>query len=236
MARATLHTGQRIPTCVRHWRSLLFDESRCILVHQDRPGHPGLKDWLRSRGELVRLGRKAENYAREFRDLVNRWDLYTLRAPYLPEPMQTQDPVLLRHQADFLARGAGKLLYLSANAPAPDRDASRAMLTNSKAPPAYLHLREWHALVTANNKSKKSILHFGRLFRLQHYWRVVNSRWGAHLHGRIQKLQRAFSELLQASSSNPEQGFDTIRNDLKLIARLRGSRNWCSTTNISDLF
>jgi hypothetical protein len=214
------------------WRAMVLQHGLPI-----RGAAPeGIEKWFTDQGKLSTLDHDAERYAREFGELLNRWNLYALCAPYLPEPMQIQHPVLLAHQAPHLTRAGGKLIYIPDNVPVPDRDTAREMLSNSNATDSSQHLKEWHAIVNAKNKGKNAVSHFSRLFRLQHYWRVLHNRWGKHLHGRIQSAQRAFSEWLEPSDSNPEQSFETIRSDLRAIARRRGDPDWYRKTPSSDQF
>jgi hypothetical protein len=64
----------------------------------------------------------------------------------------------------------------------------------------------------------------------------MHGRWGTHFQGRIQKLQRAFSEWLDPSHSNPDQSYETIRTDLRFIANRRGARKWYRNDNSLELF
>jgi hypothetical protein len=211
------------------WRAMVLQHGLPIRG----PAQEGIEQWLT---DQAKLSPTATKYAKDFEILLNRWNLYALCAPYLPEPMQIQDPVLLAHQAPHLTRAGGMLIYIPDNVPVPDRDTAREMLTNSNATDSSLHLKDWHAIVNAKNKGKSALSHFSRLFRLQHYWRVLHSRWGKHLHGRIQKAQRAFSEWLEPSDSNSEQSFETIRSDLRAISRRRGDPDWYRKTPSSDQF
>ncbi len=139
------------------------------------PAPEGIEKWL---ADCEKLNANAKHYALDYGNLLNRWALNGLRAPYLPEPMQMQNPVLIPNQAPHLTRGGGKLIYVPDILPVPDRDTAREMLAGSDAPGTFSHLEEWHVIVDAKNNGKTSILRFDRVFRLQHYWRVMHGIGG----------------------------------------------------------
>jgi hypothetical protein len=213
------------------WREMV----RTYGLPRRGPLPAGIERWFDT---LAAPPADAATYAAEYGALLDRWELADLRAPYLPEPREVQFPVLLPHQANHLARGGGTLLYLPSNAAVPDRDAARDMIAaslNAQAAPA--HLEEWHQIVHAKNKAKNRIPRFARVFRLQHYWAVLHRRWGERrLKRKTEKLQLAFAAYLMPDEVEPEQGFDTVRKDLRLIARSRGGPGWYRKPNTLDLF
>ena len=194
----------------------------------------GIEKWIDS---IEAPNAETIKYAQGYGQLLDRWELADLRAPYLPEPREIQVPVLLPHQANHLTRGGGQLIYLPSNVPVPDRDTARDMMAGAvgaQAAPA--HLQEWRKIVHATNTAKNRIPHYARLFRLQHYWLVLHKRWDKHLKRRNEKLQIAFAAWLMPNDDNPEKGLDTIRKDLYFIAKHRGAADWCLTPNALDLF
>jgi hypothetical protein len=179
------------------------------------------------------MGRCISSYTR----LCRRWSLAGLAGPYLPVPFQPHFPVP-GDQLQLLpamARSAGTLLYFPRTHPLPDRDRLREMIEAAIARQlSPRHLKDWTDLIDSNNPGKKPIVRFERLFRLQHWWRLIHHRYGERIGGQIGNLQRAMGEFLLGD--DPDDKFlDTVRKDLAYLNERLGSE-WHTRPGALGLF
>lgn len=147
-----------------------------------------------------------------------RWRLLGLAAPYLPIPMQPQfagsvPDTMLRRFSDVRA-----LFVVPDTFPIPSRDEFRGMLDDTlhSSPPE--HLAEWMRIVGAGNSGKRKITRFGRIFQLQHYWRVIQRRHAHSLRRRNKLLGKVLATFLDVEEK-------VVNRDLAEIRRRLG-RNW----------
>lgn len=147
-----------------------------------------------------------------------RWRLLGLAAPYLPVPMQprfagTMPDTMLRRFSDVRA-----LFVVPDTFPIPSRDEFRGMLDDALhgSPPE--HLAEWMRIVAAGNSGKRKITRFGRIFQLQHYWRILQRRHAHSLRRRNELLGRVLATFLQVEEK-------VVNRDLAEIRRRLG-RDW----------
>ena len=78
------------------------------------------------------------------------------------------------------------------------------------------HLEPWMETVRSDNSAKKSIDRYGRLFRLQHFWRVVFSRYAETARHHQPQLRRAFAAWLFPKLDGEEltKKVELVRKDL----------------------
>lgn len=149
---------------------------------------------------------------------LSRWRLLGLAAPYLPVPMQPQfagsvPDTMMRRFSEVRA-----LFVVPDTFPIPSRDEFRGMLDDALhgSPPE--HLAEWMRIVGAGNSGKRKITRFGRIFQLQHYWRVLQRRHAHSLRRRNRLLGRVLATFLHVEEK-------VVNRDLAEIRRRLG-RNW----------
>jgi hypothetical protein len=164
---------------------------------------------------------RLQEFFQSFDDFYVRWRLVKLAAPNLPVPLQSQTPVA----APILALGpqnqGGSLFFLPDTFPIPSRDELRVILEESlrnSASPA--HLAEWHKLVSGKNPAKNKIARFGKIFEIQHYYRILHQRHHDALAGRLGKLELALAEFLKVEES-------TVHADMVHLRKRLGA-NWMS--------
>jgi hypothetical protein len=76
------------------------------------------------------------------------------------------------------------------------------------------HLRPWFDLIAKGNTARHTLDRYGRLFALQHYWRVVHARYGRACHGRQGRLEPVFARFLGVSVETVHADLQLIRNRL----------------------
>ena len=158
-------------------------------------------------------------YSAAFEDFFVRWRLRGLAAPYLPvplEPLMAGDfPVSVVQQA---AR-AGGVFCLPDTFPIPSRDELRNLLEGSlHGPSKPEHLTEWMGIIASSNTGKKQIARFGRLFELQHYYRILHSRHPKAIRRKLHVLNDVLARFFTTTKR-------TIHEDLRMI-RKRLGRDW----------
>jgi hypothetical protein len=164
--------------------------------------------------------------------LCTRWELAGLAGPYLPIPLQPHLPVLANalHLLPAMARAGGVFIYFPHSHPLPNRKDLRELIEDARSrasTPA--HLKEWAKLVGAKNSGKKGIPHFARLFRLQHWWRVLHHRHWKQASRHMEDLQRALAVFLLGDDPG-DTHFETIRDDLTFLTKRRLLSDWLRTS------
>ncbi len=164
----------------------------------------------------------------KFQEFCIRWRLAGLAAPNLPLPLQPQTPALGLALMTGPLTEIGSVFYLPDTYPVPSRDELRDILEDSlRGSGTASHLSEWTELVRGGNPAKNQIPRFGRIFELQHYWRILHERHAQAIRGRLGDLKFAIAEFLGTSS-------DSIHGDLIFI-RKRLGEDWVSRGNNSAL-
>jgi hypothetical protein len=184
---------------------------------------------LASTGLMV--GRLAQKPADEFREagatFLDRWLLTSLKAPFLPEVLGAQLPTLLPQMTTQLS-DLGTCFFWPHNMPLPDRDTLRKLIEDAlrhRSLPE--HLKDWGEIIAADTTPKKQIVHFGRLFRLRHFWSVLFSRHAAALEGHMTAIQEDFANFLcPKSSSSPAAKAEITRKDLLRLSRAHANPKW----------
>ena len=166
----------------------------------------------------------SEPFIFEFRDFCHRWRLQTFAGPYLPLPIEPQIPDLLS-RPEGLAAAKG----ITTNS-IPDifPVSGRGELTSAIDDAVHGgekpgHLAGWYAIIDSANSAKNSIPHYARLFRFQHFVRVLYSRHTATLYRKKTHVLDALAEFFKVSQ-------DTIKADWKYLDDRIG-RDWHLRTN-----
>ncbi len=164
---------------------------------------------------------KVLTYLSDFEAFFVRWRLQGLNAPYIPEPLGPQFPVLDPQRMSNQMAAGGLTLFLPDTFPTPGCDELRNLVEQalgrySATPPE--HLQAWTEIIAGDTMAKNQLPHYARIARLQLYWTALHSRYAAQLKRSKEKLTAAFSEFFGCDDK-------TIKRDLKLISE-RFSRNW----------
>jgi hypothetical protein len=172
-----------------------------------------------------------------YQALCARWELAGLVGPYLPIPLQPRLPVPAQaiHLLPAMVKSGGVFMYFPRTHPIPNRKELRERiehaLSRASAPD---HIKAWVDLIDAENPGKNGLHRYVRLFRLQHWWRLIHHRHAPAVIGRIERLQKAFGIFLIGDDPD-DKNFETIRNDLGFISKRLG-RGWHNSQNCLQLF
>lgn len=145
-----------------------------------------------------------------------RWRLQGLAGPRIPVPMRPmmsgQFPLSIVQQ---LMR-AGGVFNWPDTFPLYARDELRDLLDSAlRTSDSTEHLQGWRSITDSTNKSKNQINTFERLFRLQHFWRLLRERHPDRFNRRLNRIETAFAEYLGVDVT-------TIRLDRKRIGESLG--------------
>ena len=153
-----------------------------------------------------------------FLEFFCRWRLQGLAAPYLPIPLQPLFASRLPAIALQRHLQTGGLFVVPDTFAVPSRGEFREMLDDALhgSPPS--HLADWMKMIAAGNTGKQTIARYGRLFELQHYWRVLHHRHRKTFRRRDAKLKDAMAAYYQVK-------FKTIDEDLHAIRKCLG-KSW----------
>jgi hypothetical protein len=184
-------------------------------------------------GPINRDKKTMTNFAAAFLDFFARWRLKGLAAPGLPIPLQPLMagvlPAYIVRQLDDL----GGIFFFPDTFPIPSRDELRWLLEDaihgSDNPE---HLSEWMQIVRASNLAKNKIGMYARVFKLQHYWRILQQRHAKALQRRTGKLKEVLASFLgvkaglihQRSWSAPIQAPPTARDNTSPTPTARQKR------------
>jgi len=93
-------------------------------------------------------------------------------------------------------------------------------------------------LVSTDTAPKKVIGVYGRLFLLQHFWRVLWSRHAQALDRSIGKVERAFASWLYPSGNEVqiEASIASVHKDLGMLAKARSGPDWFTRPSPYDDF
>lgn len=156
-------------------------------------------------------------------EFCQRWGLVSLTSPFLPNPLppQCQETVLNTDVGLSYARQDGtRMISVPVTVPLPTSSDLRSMVEMVGASAHSLdleHLNEWMALASPKSHGELQMLsRFGRIFRLQHYWRILYKRHSEALEHQIERLRYAFADFMEVSD-------DTIKDDLRLIKNRLGA-------------
>lgn len=144
-----------------------------------------------------------------------RWRLNKLVAPGLPDPVGAQWADLGRDFTPAHLRESTRGPRMSDTQMLPDAETLRSLMKESRADDADKHLRDWKRLIDPSNPSKvQQIARYARIFRLQHYWKVLYSRHGISLKGERGRLELAFADYLDIDVSSIHSDCQLLRDQL----------------------
>ncbi len=156
-------------------------------------------------------------YRAPFLEFFRRWRLKGLAGPYLPIPQQ---PLLSGNIPQTVLaelQCSPNLFSLPDTYPLPSRDIVRDMLGDAlHGSTLDDHLSEWRKLIASENPAKQARKRFARLFEVQHYFRVLQSRHGEVIHRRMGVLKASLASFLEVSCR-------TIDQDVAEIGRRLGA-------------
>jgi hypothetical protein len=187
-------------------------------LHQlRRHGFP--RPILASLGEPLSPGPTDQSWVAEFYAFCERWRLQSLAGPGLPRPLPVVVPSFPALTRGLAGLAGGTSAFVPEIVPVPMRGVLHEALEDAvHGQAAPVHLEEWLRLVGRRNTAKNSMSRYARLFGVQHYWRLLALRHPAPLKNRATQLRPVFGDYFRV-------GEDSIRNDLKFIARRLG-REW----------
>ncbi len=145
----------------------------------------------------------------DYRRFCERWRLSHLAGPYLPEPDAPQFPIGVAPSAGTQAFLIPDIYPIGGQGMIGEaiEDALRGGTKSERE-----HLTDWFNIV---NAARNQFDRFGRLLRLQHYWRVLHQRHAAALRRRKEQLYAVFAKFLSKSD-------ESIRKDVQEIDRALG--------------
>lgn len=149
-------------------------------------------------------------FVEEFAEFCGRWRLNGLTTPELPVPLSPQLGVPATDKLPPALLDTAELTWKPSIFPASfgrdiDFDERRRRRTETA------HLTDWLALTGPERSNDQQMDRYGRIFRLQHFWRVLAQRHPNLLQHRT-KLAAAFAEFLGGVSLR------TIQSDLQDIS------------------
>jgi hypothetical protein len=172
-------------------------------------------------GDAILPGRIAsaveDQFAMATKQFCIRWQLKRITGPYLPAPLLPQFPVLSSDLLTDTMRDNGVLIYLPRNFALMGEQELRQLLEDViRGTPTAGHLRGWVEFASTRRKNKgQEFVRFGRLFELQHYWRVLYSRWETI-------LDREKTDVMQAFADFFHKSLQQIKSDLTAVLSNRG--------------
>lgn len=165
-------------------------------------------------GECFRKCRNGVGWINEVRTFCQRWRLQSLAGPNLPCPLAPQIPCIRPDVPTIMGSTAA---LIPDTFPVSGTGAvAEAMQDGAHGGAKPEHLADWLHIIAKDNTAKNAIGRFARLFRLQHFWRVLHNRHSAVLQRRSGRLIMAFADYLNVSD-------ESIRKDLRWIKQRLGS-------------
>jgi hypothetical protein len=99
--------------------------------------------------------------------------------------------------------------------PAPDARRSQRWRDDPARGPE--HLRDWLEIVRVRPARKASLERFGRLFELQHFWRVLHGRYASACYWRKGRLERVAADYLCIEA-------EVVHRDLVFLGKRLGPK------------
>lgn len=165
---------------------------------------------------------KNDAWITDYRTLCERWRLDYLAGPYLPEPIVPHLP--WSGGAAGLASVPGRETFVIADIfPMGSSGFIGEVIDDVLRGGNHVdqqHLCGWLKIVGRSAVAKNQIPRYVRVFRLQHYWRIICQRHDSRLKRRQAPLQRAFAKYFAVDS-------ETIKRDLGLLRRQLG-KDWAT--------
>lgn len=149
------------------------------------------------------------------RALFQRWRLWGLAGPYLPEPLMPLMAGIFPWSAIERLMDAGGIFFLPDTMPIPSRDQLRLMLDSTlHKGPKPDHLEAWLHLVRAGNSARNQLDRESRLFPLTHFFSLLQDRHASALDRNLGRTEAAFAEFFQVSKSSIHTDLIEIRQRL----------------------
>ena len=157
-----------------------------------------------------------------YRAFCERWRLDDLAGPFLPEPMVPHLP--WDDGAAGLSVVPGQVTFVIADIFPMGGNGFIGEVIDDVLRGGHRadqqHLRGWLKIVGKSSFAKNQIPRYVRVFRLQHYWRIICQRHDSRLKRRQVPLQRAFATYFNVDGA-------TIKRDLGLLRRQLG-KDWAT--------
>lgn len=149
-----------------------------------------------------------------WRSFYSKWRINKLVAPGLPDPAGVQWTDLGRDFTPDHLRESTRGPKVSDIQMLPGGDTLRELMADLSPIEEDWHLRDWKRLIDPSNPSKNQIDRYARLFRLQHYWKVLFDRHSNSLNRQIGKLELAFANYLGQAKRNIHDDLQLLRHQL----------------------
>lgn len=137
------------------------------------------------------------DFSQERNDFYFRWRLTEMRGPYLPIPLGSHTNLTVPVSYFLWSERMTGLYFLPDIVPMPSREEFRLSVNESRRRIDDAdQLREWKRIIAGDNQGKNQIDRFARVFKLQHYWRILGDRHETALRKSTSKLEAAFASYL----------------------------------------
>lgn len=180
----------------------------------ERLGQPHIPGFALHRNDPA-VDEQWPSYRSAFAEFFRRWRLQGLAAPYLPVPRQ---PLLSGSIPGTMLpqlQGSPGLFFQPDTFPVSSRDSLRGMLDDAlHGSPPPEHLTEWRNVIASDNQARHTLVRFSRLFVLQHYWRVLQSRYQHSLRRKTTTLKSILASFLETSQRTIDLDFVEVRRRL----------------------
>lgn len=144
-------------------------------------------------------GQRMQRFLKEFTDSYTKWRLQHLVTKELPVPLAPQSPVL-SPQAFLEQLRSRAVSYTQPDTmPIPPRDSLRDMLDDQYGGEEKDHLKRWLRVIRRGRSNNESIIAFGQIFTVQHYWRVIEKRYPNVVKSNVGRLEKAFARFMKRS-------------------------------------
>lgn len=154
-----------------------------------------------------------------FEQFLRRWGIAQLKGPRLPYPFGDQMPRLGPGYGLQPGHSGETLItyQVSRTAPSLPEGLLREVMEDASARDgASAHLTPWMQIVAKGNTARQTLDRYARLFRLQHYWRVLHERYRDACRRAQARLEPVFADYLGVSTQ-------TIHADLMFIRTSLGA-------------
>ena len=155
----------------------------------------------------------AADHQQQVRDVCKKWRLDGFETLDLPMPLEPHFTACSPYNEN--SRNGGAAPFLPDIYPIKGRGEVLDRIRATQAAQDVGHLRGWMDLVSPSSKKSPRLASLARQFRLQHYWRVVNSRYPDELSSKKTHLYRAFAIFL-------DENDETIRKEVPKLKRCLG--------------
>lgn len=160
------------------------------------------------------LDGEQSNLMDQWCSFYSKWRINKLLAPGLPDPAGVQWTDLGRDFTPAHLQDSTSGPRIPDTQMLPEGDTLRALMKDQSPAEQDWHLHDWKSLIDPSNPSKNKIERYVRLFRLQHYWKVLFSRHGASLRRQTGRLEHAFADYLGIDHASIRKDLQHLRDQL----------------------